>query len=718
MQGCSWDLIYVIEGDDGTREIVQRFAAQRPEIQILYQRKPSGLGTAFRRGFAAVPFDADVVVTLDADLNHQPEDIPVLIKSLRDRDADMVIGSRKMLGSRVEGSSWWKTLLSNMVNRWMRHLMSSQIQDQTSGFRVYRGDLLRSLEFRNSGFAFLPELLMVAEARSACIVEEPILFTFRTVGKSKMNLIPTGLSYVRLFLLRALNVWTLGAVGLLLAGFVLRLALIYPPHKLHGDSDAVLAGLCALDIMDGNLPVFFPGGMRLSAQSCYATAFFFNLFGISRLALTLPSLLFSCIFNIFMYLFFRETLGSRLAFMALFFIVLPPLNFLLVTYPPWAYAEIYMFCAGALWLGVLLAKKDAGKWVAFFYGLCVGLALWSSLQSLMILLPQWGWFIYMKKLRIDSKMVWVMAGCTLGFSPWLLFVASYGIASIFGGQFLRPSTGWQQVLVNFKYLIEYNLPVLLFNRDAGQLSMLSRQGLQAGLCTLAILPFIVFLFEPLRRINASRKAFNADLYRIAIVCVAIVLTVMVLYSFSGAGAVRGWTVRYIMPIYLALATAWAIGLSVLLPRFPGVTWCIAVAIALINVPDYPVLNHPVRRALEAATTKDQKLIEVLQENDIQAVVGDYWQVYFLNFLTRRSIAAIPTSPGLDYLGYGDKLNGQAVRWALISNSPNKIRKWTDNSRLQGRLLHICPDIHLFLPSPNPPVLDSSAFLKVVQNALR
>jgi len=140
-----------------------------------------------------------------------------------------------------------------------------------------------------------------------------------------------------------------------------------------------------------------------------------------------------------------------------------------------------------------------------------------------------------------------------------------------------------------------------------------------------------------------------------------------------------------------------------------------VAIALLNIPGYPVINHPERKALEVAMARDQRLLEVLQENDIQAVVGDYWQVYFLNFLSGRSIAAIPTSPGLDYLGYGDKLNGQAVRWALISNSLDKIRKWTANSHLQGHLLHICPDISLFLPSPNPPILDSSEFLKVVQN---
>src|SRR5262245_33202800 len=68
MPGWTFEVVFVVEGTDGTREAIEALGA--PEIRILYQEKPSGLGAAFRRGFAAVPSDADVVVTLDADLNH------------------------------------------------------------------------------------------------------------------------------------------------------------------------------------------------------------------------------------------------------------------------------------------------------------------------------------------------------------------------------------------------------------------------------------------------------------------------------------------------------------------------------------------------------------------------------------------------------------------------------------------------------------------------
>ena len=75
LEACSWRLIYVIHGTDGTLEIARSFAVDRPEIDIIYNERPSGLGRAFMRGFQAVRDDSDFVITMDADLNHQPEEI-------------------------------------------------------------------------------------------------------------------------------------------------------------------------------------------------------------------------------------------------------------------------------------------------------------------------------------------------------------------------------------------------------------------------------------------------------------------------------------------------------------------------------------------------------------------------------------------------------------------------------------------------------------------
>ncbi len=205
IESVAWQLIYVIDGTDGTVEIAREFAFQRPEIQILYREEPDGLGRAFRRGFDAVSMDTDYVVTLDADLNHQPEEIPRLLSVARESVADVVVGSRRVKQSKVEGMPFWKNTLSRNVNRIMQLLMRVRVNDMTSGFRVYRAGALREIRFTNVGFAFLPEILIDAASRRFKIVEEPIRFVFREEGESKMAILSTGVSYLRLFATRSLT---------------------------------------------------------------------------------------------------------------------------------------------------------------------------------------------------------------------------------------------------------------------------------------------------------------------------------------------------------------------------------------------------------------------------------------------------------------------------------------------------------------------------------
>lgn len=200
LRDTSWKLIYVIDGTDGTVEVARQFARRTSKIEVLYSEKPSGLGRAFRRGFAAVSTDTDVVVTLDADLNHRPEEIPRLVQSLITTKADIVVGSRRMEESSVEETPFWKRSLSRMGNRLMHICMGIRVKDLTSGFRAYRGAALRQIKFESVGFAFLPEILIQAAERQMTIVEEPIQFIYRTSGRSKMHIGPTTLSYFRLFL--------------------------------------------------------------------------------------------------------------------------------------------------------------------------------------------------------------------------------------------------------------------------------------------------------------------------------------------------------------------------------------------------------------------------------------------------------------------------------------------------------------------------------------
>lgn len=195
---ATFEILYVIEGEDGTREIVERLARELPDIRVLYAAHPEGLGRAFRRGFAAVGAQVDVVVTMDADLNHQPEEVPRLLAALVASNADIVVGSRAVRGSTVIGTPAWKRALSGTLNAVMHTLFGATVRDKTSGFRVYRAAVVRALRHEQNDFSFLPEIVIRACKAGYRVVEEPIHFIYRRDGVSKMQFWPTSLSYLSL----------------------------------------------------------------------------------------------------------------------------------------------------------------------------------------------------------------------------------------------------------------------------------------------------------------------------------------------------------------------------------------------------------------------------------------------------------------------------------------------------------------------------------------
>lgn len=245
----AWEIVLVVEGADGSLDVVRKAAAAEPRIRFEWADRPSGLGNAFRRAFAAVAPDADVVVTLDADLNHQPEEIPRLVAALDRRNADVVIGSRFVTGSHVEGIPPWKRALSGAMNVVIRHLFGLDVLDKTSGFRAYRAPALRQIRFENPDFAFLPEMLVDAKRRGFAMVEEPIRFVYRRIGRSKMAIATTIASYVRMLLRRAdgpyvlaLASIVLAAAGALLYGPTLRLSFAYDDIDYLNQGADALAG--------------------------------------------------------------------------------------------------------------------------------------------------------------------------------------------------------------------------------------------------------------------------------------------------------------------------------------------------------------------------------------------------------------------------------------------------------------------------------------------
>lgn len=202
LSGTSSIVIWVIEGKLGTAEVVRAESLSRnsPEFEIILPDRPRGLGAAVRLGLARVPKDTDFVITMDADLSHQPEEIPRMLDLIESEGADIVVGSRKVRGGSVSGLPLWQIFSSKLVSWGIRLLFRTGIRDITSGFRVYNAQALEVIHFQSDGYAYLPEVLGLALRAQLHVVETPIQYVYRSQAESKLRVIPVAKSYIRFVL--------------------------------------------------------------------------------------------------------------------------------------------------------------------------------------------------------------------------------------------------------------------------------------------------------------------------------------------------------------------------------------------------------------------------------------------------------------------------------------------------------------------------------------
>ena len=173
---------------DATAELVKKLAADRP-IHVLERGAKLGLGTAYWDGFRwAMARGYWAVVEMDADLSHDPADVPRLLSALD--DADLVIGSRYVPNGRTLNWGRLRSALSLGGNLYARMWLGWPIKDATSGFRAYRTSAVAQLNphaVRSEGYAFQIEMARRIYRRGGRVVEVPITFTERARGRSKMS---------------------------------------------------------------------------------------------------------------------------------------------------------------------------------------------------------------------------------------------------------------------------------------------------------------------------------------------------------------------------------------------------------------------------------------------------------------------------------------------------------------------------------------------------
>jgi dolichol-phosphate mannosyltransferase len=185
------DVLVVDDGSpDRTAEVVRSRPEFKKRIHLLEGKEKAGLGTAYRRGFQwALKHGYDAAIEMDADLSHDPADIPKLLEAL-EQGAHIAVGSRYLGGISVLNWPQSRLFISTFGGFYVRSLTALPMSDPTSGFKAIRADVLRDLDWdkvQAEGYAFQIELHHTAWKQGYTIKEVPIVFTERREGDSKMS---------------------------------------------------------------------------------------------------------------------------------------------------------------------------------------------------------------------------------------------------------------------------------------------------------------------------------------------------------------------------------------------------------------------------------------------------------------------------------------------------------------------------------------------------
>lgn len=174
---------------DGTGEIADRLADGDEKVHVLHRPGKQGLGAAYIAGFRwGMEHGFDVLVEMDADGSHQPEELPRLLSALE--DADLVVGSRWVRGGRVENWPKNREVLSRGANIYSRIMLGVPVHDATGGYRAYRATTLQKIgidDVASQGYCFQVDLTLRTVRSGLRIAEVPITFVERTRGASKMS---------------------------------------------------------------------------------------------------------------------------------------------------------------------------------------------------------------------------------------------------------------------------------------------------------------------------------------------------------------------------------------------------------------------------------------------------------------------------------------------------------------------------------------------------
>jgi len=176
---------------DGTADIVRELKNEYEQrVFLIVREEKLGLGTAYIKGFKwALDRNYQYIMEMDADLSHDPDDVPRLIEKAKEGN-ELVVGSRYCKGVNVVNWPLKRLIISYLASRYTRYITRIPMEDPTSGFKCFQREVLEEISLDNvhsHGYAFQIEMNYRAWKKGFEIQEIPIIFTERSEGKSKMS---------------------------------------------------------------------------------------------------------------------------------------------------------------------------------------------------------------------------------------------------------------------------------------------------------------------------------------------------------------------------------------------------------------------------------------------------------------------------------------------------------------------------------------------------
>lgn len=175
---------------DGTGQIVRDIAVSEPRLHLLSRQAKEGLGRAYIAGFKwALENGFEIIVEMDADFSHRPEDLVKVLKAVE--TTDVAVGSRYVPGGLTVNWGLSRKIISRGGSLYTRIILGYPIADWTGGFNAWQSNVLRTIgldNIKSNGYSFQIELKYRALKNDFKVIEVPIVFEDRRVGKSKMSM--------------------------------------------------------------------------------------------------------------------------------------------------------------------------------------------------------------------------------------------------------------------------------------------------------------------------------------------------------------------------------------------------------------------------------------------------------------------------------------------------------------------------------------------------